>query len=91
MRRISLHIESISLRGVPGVDRAKLAEALSQELSKLLSTGAIPAALLEGGATPRLGPLRAQLPPQGPARTLGVSLAHTLYQGLGGQTSGETK
>ena len=74
---ITLSIEELRLEGVPPHQRFAVAQALSQELGKLLTDRGLPTGLREGRS-----PVPPTVEPAGlGAADLGRSIASALYEG----------
>lgn len=86
MTDIVLHIDRLVLEGIPLAhgDSRTLHAAVEQELSRLLTTGAIAPALLAGGAVPRVTAPSITLPGTTSATVLGQRIAGAVHGGLGG-------
>jgi hypothetical protein len=85
MSDIVLHIERLVLEGIPlgARDAGLLHAAVERELARLLSSGAVAPALLEGGAMPRLAAPSIALQPGIAAGVLGQRIAGAVYRGMG--------
>ena len=81
-RRVKLHIEELVLDGFPPQDRQRMARAVQQELTRLLSRGPVPSALTGGGTIARLDGgefhVRHGMNPE----QTGAQVARNLYGGL---------
>lgn len=79
---IRLHIDELVLNGVPVSDRDALGDALRGELTRLLSAGALPAALTRSLHIPSLNagalPVTSSQP-----RALGTQVAQAVHRSLG--------
>ena len=80
--RINLHVDRLVLDGgeFRGIDDVAVTEAMSAELSRLLSTREIPAALRGSGALPKLGGSAIRM--RGTARALGEDIGRAVHSGL---------
>jgi hypothetical protein len=85
MSDIVLHIERLVLEGIPlgARDAGLLHAAVERELTRLLSSGAVAPALLEGGAMPRLAAPSIALQPGIAVGVLGQRIAGAVYRGMG--------
>ncbi|MBJ6762767.1 hypothetical protein JGU66_18540 [Myxococcaceae bacterium JPH2] len=81
-QRIALHIDELVLQGVPAAHRHRVAEALREELSRLLGEQGLPAHVDASALASRLarGPLT--VTPGASPEAMGTSVARALYSGL---------
>jgi len=79
---IELHIAELVLHGFPPGDRHRIAEAMQQELTRLLTEQGLPPSLQQAGEVPRLdgGAFIAQR--HASPRSVGNQVAHAVYGGL---------
>ena len=78
---IELHIEEIVLDGFPAADRRRIAEALAEELDRLLRTEGLPAWANGAGETPFLDGGALLLDPGARAEDVVDRLARAIYGG----------
>jgi hypothetical protein len=90
MTEINLHIERVILRGfdLPPGQHGELQTALTAELTRLLSEGALAPSLLVGGAFAERTRIRMDVPHQPEPGSIGVQLAGAVFSGLGGAELG---
>jgi hypothetical protein len=79
---IHLHIDELILHGFPPVARYRIAEAVQQELTRLLSEGHDPSVLSQGGEYYRLDAGRFELRRDARPEQIGAQVAQTVYRGL---------
>ena len=81
-RTVKLHIEELVLHGFPPQDRQRIAQAVQQELTRLLSQGPVPSALTGGGAIPQLDGGEFHVRHGATPEQTGAQVARNLYGGL---------
>jgi hypothetical protein len=79
---IHLHIDEIILHGFPPVARYRIAEAVEQELTRLLSEGHDSSFLSHGSEYDRLDAGRFELRQDAGPEQIGAQVAHAVYGGL---------
>jgi hypothetical protein len=82
---ISVHIERLILDGLPIAqrDRARLQAAIEEELSRLLTEGALAVDLRASGMLPRRTGGALELTSDEEPRLLGQRIARAVYGGIG--------
>jgi hypothetical protein len=78
---VQLHIGEISLNGLPRLSRHDLADAVSAELTSLITTAGLPPALRAAGRTERLGGQTITVARGGQAATVGRQIAGAIFGG----------
>jgi hypothetical protein len=78
---LQLHIEQLVLHGF-GTDRHRIAAALQQELTRLLTEQGIPPALANSSEIPHINISANQIPAGAKAETIGTQLAQSIYSKL---------
>ena len=81
-RTVKLRINELVLNGFPPQDRQRIAQAVQQELTRLLSRGPVPSALTRGGAIPGLDGGEFHVKHGATPEQTGVQVARNLYGGL---------
>ena len=79
---IDLHIETLLLRDLPYAQRYHIADAVEQELLRLLTEHGPPASLAQGGNIPHISIDSRSLPVNAQATTLGLHIAQQIYHQL---------
>lgn len=77
--KIELTIEELILRDVPYALRHHIAEAVEQELARLLSEQGLPPYLEQGGSIPDIDIGHVQVAGDARADTLGFQVARSVY------------
>lgn len=85
---VALSIEELILVGFAPADRYRIAEAVQQELARLLTSEGIPPALTQGGDIPWIDGGTWTLNQGMQAQDIGIQIARNIYGGLnGGETA----
>ncbi len=85
---IALSIEELILVGFAPADRYRIAEAVQNELTRLLASEGVPPALTQGGAIPWIDGGTWTLNQGMNAQDIGTQIARNIYGGLnGGETT----
>lgn len=79
---VKLHIEELVLHGFSSQDRQRIARAIEQELSRLLSRDGVPPSLAQGGMIPQLDGGSFQVKQGASPEDAGVNVAQNIYGGL---------
>jgi len=79
---IDLHIEELILVGFAPGDRQRIAEAVQEELARLLRENKLPAVLEQGGAIPRLNAGSFTVRTGEKPEFIGRHIGEMLYQGI---------
>ena len=82
---INLHIDELVLRGLPGVQRDRIAAAVEVELQRLLDESGLPSSLEEGGRLPTVQVDNLRLPAGAKPAAIGTQVAGAIYSSLSGQ------
>ena len=83
--KIVVHIDRLVLEGLPltSAQSPRLRRAIERELSRLLSSGGIAAALSRGGALPRIDAPSIRFGARERPDALGRRIAGAVYGGIG--------
>lgn len=80
--RIEISIDTLVLHGYPTRDRARIAVALQEELSRLVSSGSLSPDLLAAGQLPVIETPALQTAPGARPEAIGQGIAQAIYEGL---------
>lgn len=87
-QRISLHIDTLVLHGVPDAHRERVGEAVRQELARLIVDAGLPAAWSAGGAVPGWDAGVVTVAPGTAPEAMGAQVARAVYSGPGAGEGG---
>src|SRR5262249_32785150 len=79
---VELQIEALVLDGFPPGDRFRIADALQNELARLLAAHGVPPALTRPGAVERLDGGAFEIDPVSQPDTVGVQIAQTVHRSM---------
>lgn len=79
---IEIHIDALNLHGFPAKDRYRIAEAVQQELGRLLTERGLPASFRTGTSVPQLQTGAFEMQQHSPATQTGQGIAAALYNGF---------
>ncbi len=79
---IELHIGELILHGLPYAQRHRIAEALEQELARLLGERGLPPSLAQGGIIPQMNIGDLRLAKGARPGAIGVQIARQVYSSL---------
>jgi len=82
VRRIEVDIEELVLHGFAPGDRHRIAEAVEQELSRLLADRGVPESLERGGEVASVDGGAFEVAPGSRAEVVGAQVARAVYGGL---------
>jgi hypothetical protein len=80
--RVEVTIDELVLHGFAPVDRYAIAEALEQELTRLLSAQGVPASFAQSGEAERLDGGSFTTAPDTKGKTVGTLAAQAVYHGV---------
>lgn len=86
-RSVTLSIDEVVLRGFPPVDRHRVADAMTAELTRLLEDEGLPEGMGKDAAA--LAPLPMRLPAGAGPEAIGREIARTVHAGLCRQAAPE--
>lgn len=84
---IDLQIGELILRGLPYAQRHRIAAAVVQELTRLLSEQGLPPSLAAGGAIPHISVNDLRVA-NGRPSAIGIQIAQGVYENLAGNGTG---
>ena len=79
---IDLHIDELILRDVPYAQRQRIAAAIEQELTRLLTERGVPPSLARGGFVPRIKLDDVQVAAGAKPAAIGNRIAQNIYSNL---------
>lgn len=79
---LDLHIEELILRNLPYEQRYRIAEAVEQELTRLLTEHGLPSALAAGGNIPHINLDHISVTAQTKPAVIGIQIAQQVYRTL---------
>ena len=80
---LHVHIEELILHGFAPGDRARIADAVQSQLTRLFTEGGVPPALANGGAVDRMNAGAFHTATSAPPEATGARIAQTVYGRLG--------
>ena len=81
-RRVELHIEELVLHGFAAGDRHRIADAVREELERLLGERGVPPVLTQAGEVGAIDGGTISLAPRPGTGAAGVAVAGAIYGGL---------
>ena len=91
---VELQIDELVLHGIAPGDRHRVAGAVQQELTRLLTEQSVPAALMHGGSADFADGGEIQISAATKPETIGVQVGHAVHRGItnsSGAASGTTR
>jgi hypothetical protein len=88
---IDLHIDELILRGLPYAQRQRIAAAIEQELTRLLTERGVPSSLASGGFVPRIMLDGFSIPTDAKPAAIGSQIARDIYGNLAIEQSGRAE
>jgi hypothetical protein len=88
---IDLHIDELILRGLPYAQRQRIAAAIEQELTRLLTERGIPPSLARGGFVPRIMLDGLSIPTGAKPAVIGSQIAQNIYSNLAVEQGGRAE
>src|SRR5215469_16854666 len=79
---LDLHIEELILRDLPDAQRYRIAEAVEQELTRLLTEHGLPPAIAAGGNIPHINLDHVNVVAHAKPTVIGSQIAHQVYRAL---------
>lgn len=83
---VELHIEELVLRGLPPGSREGLAEAIQEEIQRLIAEGGVPPGLAEAGGPIHLPRASFEVDPRPRAGSIGSQVGRALHRGWTAET-----
>ena len=80
---LHLHIDELALNGFAPGDRARIADALQSELTRLITENGVPQALANGGAFDRMNAGAFHMATSARPEATGARIAQAVYGRLG--------
>ena len=83
---VELHIEELVLRGLPPGSREGLAEAIQEEIQRLIAEGGVPPGLAGAGGAIHLPRASFEVDPRSRAGSIGSQVGRALHRGWTAET-----